>query len=146
MRASDDDRQRTVEELRRHCAAGRIDVDEYASRIERALAATTLEELDQIRSDLPMLRIAEPAGRQVRGIGGSPAGAIGAGGGHHRFPGGLPDERVMALGVVAITVVVVLAAIGLSLAAQWTWAVVLLVGWVVGVAQGRLTRSSRRAR
>ena len=29
MRVSDVDRERAVEELRRHCAAGRLDVDEY---------------------------------------------------------------------------------------------------------------------
>ncbi len=67
MRASDEDRKRTVDELRRHCAAGRLDVDEYASRIERAMLAASLEELDDLRADLPMLRIAEPAGRQTTG-------------------------------------------------------------------------------
>ncbi|HET6965300.1 MAG TPA: DUF1707 domain-containing protein [Acidimicrobiales bacterium] len=147
MRASDEDRQRTVEELRRHCAAGRIDVDEYASRIERALTAATLEELDQLRSDLPMLRIAEPAGRHTR-VGGGLAGllALGDGDGHHRTAAAGPDRRILALGVAAITVIVVLAAIALSLAAEWTWAVVLLAGWAAGVAQGTLVRNRRRPR
>ncbi len=146
MRASDEDRQRTVEELRRHCAAGRIDVDEYASRIERALAATTLEELDHLRSDLPMLRIAEPAGRPPR-VGGGLGGVRALGGGDsHHSPGAAPDHKLLALGVAAITVIVVLAAIALSLAAEWTWAVVLLAGWAAGLAQGSLARKSRRDR
>lgn len=147
MRASDEDRQRTVEELRRHCAAGRIDVDEYASRIERALAAATLEELDQLRSDLPMLRIAEPAGRHIP-VGGGLAGLLGLGGGdsHHRSAAADGDRKWLALGVAAITVIVVLAAIVLSLAAEWTWAVVLLAGWAAGVVQGSLVRKSRRPR
>ena len=37
MRASDADRQRVVEELRRHCSAGRLDVDAFAARVEAAL-------------------------------------------------------------------------------------------------------------
>lgn len=150
MRASDEDRQRTVEELRRHCAAGRIDVDEYASRIERALAAGTLEELDQIRSDLPMLRIAEPAGRRAgQGTGWAGArAALGTGGhGTHAGPRGTGlDQKLLAAAVAAITVVVVLAAIVLSLVAEWTWAVVLIAGWAAGVAQGRLARNGRRDR
>ncbi len=140
MRASDEDRQRAVEELRRHCAAGRIDVDEYASRVERALSAATLEELDEIRADLPMLRIADPVGgRSAGGREGGRSTAIELLTGGHRHGAG-PAQRVMAVAVAVITVMVVLAAIVISLVAEWTWAVVLLAGWAVGLAQGRLGR------
>ena len=152
MRVSDEDRQRTVEELRRHCAAGRIDVDEYAARIERTLSATTFEELDAIRSDLPMMRIAEPGGH-----------GIWAGGATRPFPGpralgvagphtepdddllGLSD-RIGAMVVAVITVIVVLTAILVSLVAEWTWAVLLLAGWAAGVLQGRVGRHGRSHR
>lgn len=149
MRASDEDRRRTVEELRRHCAAGRLEVDEYASRVERALSASTLQDLDEIRADLPMIRIAEPAG-----------GSVWAGGSRHgpgeglparrgRGPAGSDDRsaatrRAAALGLAAITVAVVLAVIAMLLAAEWVWALVLLAGWVVGMLQGRLARGGRR--
>ncbi|HMC41157.1 MAG TPA: DUF1707 domain-containing protein [Acidimicrobiales bacterium] len=146
MRISDEDRQRTVEELRRHCAAGRIDVDEYAVRIEQALSATTLEELDAVRADLPMMRIAEPGGHGIWAGGSSgpslrrPA-ALGSG------PAPAPPEertglkpRAAAMGVAIIAVVVVLAAIAVTLAVEWTWAVVLLAGWAAGMLQGRLGR------
>lgn len=151
MRASDEDRQRTVDELRRHCAAGRIDVDEYASRVERALTASTLEELDAIRADLPMLRIAEPAG------GGVWAGRNGAAG--SRLPARTEshgagsddrstraDTRLVAAAVAVITVAVVLAAIVVGLVAEWAWALLLIAGWAAGVVQGRLGRGGKRPR
>jgi hypothetical protein len=136
VRASDADRQGAVEELRRHCAAGRIDVDEFAARIERALAATTLEELDELRGDLPMLRVADPAGPFRVGVAGPPA----------EGSAGRPafGRRASALVVALVTVVVVLAAVVLSLVAEWTWAVVLLAGWAAGAFQGRV--ASRRGR
>ena len=150
MRASDSDRQRTIDELRRHCAAGRLDVDEYAARIERALAASTLEELDQLRTDLPMMRIADPAGgsgrngshgrRSVPAAGGPPgAGRVPAGAGEAP-PGRL---RLGATAVVALTILVVLSALVIGLAAQWTWAALLRAGWWVGLAQGRIGRAGR---
>ena len=149
MRASDSDRQRTVDELRRHCAAGRLDVDEYAARIERALGASTLEELDQLRADLPMMRIADPAGnpgrngvRSDRGL--PPAGRLPA---RDRAAGADQDHhgrlRLGATAVVALTVLVVVSALVVGLAAQWTWAALLLAGWLVGLAQGRIGRTGR---
>ena len=45
LRASDDDRERVVDELRRHAAEGRLSVDELEERIERALSARTRGEL-----------------------------------------------------------------------------------------------------
>lgn len=142
MRASDEDRQRAVDELRRHCAAGRIDVDEYASRIERALSAASLEELDEIRADLPMLRIAEPAGGRTRAGRPDPGRALEIVAGVRS--GGGSDQKVVAIAVALVTVIVVLSAIVIILVAEWTWAVLLLVGWAVGLAQGRLGRRGGR--
>jgi hypothetical protein len=57
MRASDADRQRTVEALQRHTAAGRLDLDEFADRVDRALACRTHADLAALVGDLPV----EPA-------------------------------------------------------------------------------------
>ena len=152
MRASDSDRQRTIEELRRHCAAGRIDVDEYARRIEVALGASDLDELDRLRADLPMLRIPDPAGTATGRVWADRGRTTALSGeaGPRALPGGAGPTggflgpRVTAAAIALVSVLVVLSAVVLTLAAQWTWAEVLLAGWVVGLLQGRLGRSRRR--
>lgn len=53
MRASEAEREHAVDELRRHAAAGRLDVAELEERIEAAYGARTREELAELRSDLP---------------------------------------------------------------------------------------------
>jgi Domain of unknown function (DUF1707)/2TM domain len=59
LRASDADRERTVEQLRRHHADGRLDLEEFSERMDRAYAARTLAELAELMADLP--RDATPA-------------------------------------------------------------------------------------
>ena len=145
MRASDIERQRTIDELRRHCAAGRIDVDEYAARIEKAMSATSLEELDRLRADLPMMRIADPQGGETGRVWARPALTGPAPGGDG--PGGAPvsaRRRLTAAAVVVLSALVVVSVVVLSAVAEWAWAAVLLAGWLVGLLQGRMAARSRR--
>ena len=53
MRASDEDRQRTVAALERHTGAGRLTLDEFAERARLAHDARTLEDLAAVVRDLP---------------------------------------------------------------------------------------------
>ena len=53
MRASDADRDRTAQLLREHHAVGRLDADEFAERLDRALRAKTMGELGDLTADLP---------------------------------------------------------------------------------------------
>jgi hypothetical protein len=53
LRASDEDRNRLVEQLQRHAADGRLSLDEYAERVDRVLVARTYGELAAIVHDLP---------------------------------------------------------------------------------------------
>jgi hypothetical protein len=53
IRASDDDRQRTVAALERHTGAGRLTLDEFAERARAAHDARTLDELAAVVRDLP---------------------------------------------------------------------------------------------
>jgi Domain of unknown function (DUF1707) len=149
MRVSDSERQRAIDELRRHCGAGRIDMDEYSSRLERALAATTLAELDELLADLPIVRIADPAGvgpsAGSSSSGGSAAlartgsfGTDASDDGSYAARGRAVSKRMGTTAVVVLTVVMVLAAVVLALAASWVWAAVLLIGWFIGVVQGWL--------
>jgi hypothetical protein len=55
IRASDDDRERAVSLLREHHAAGRLTVEEFNERMDKAYAAKTLGELDELMSDLPAI-------------------------------------------------------------------------------------------
>ena len=61
LRASDEDRESAVTELRDHGAAGRLDVDELEQRVGAAYAARTHGELAELLGDLP----ARPRARAV---------------------------------------------------------------------------------
>jgi hypothetical protein len=57
IRASDDDRQRILDALQLHTAAGRLSLEEFSDRAAEVYAARTLGDLSAITGDLP----AEPA-------------------------------------------------------------------------------------
>jgi Domain of unknown function (DUF1707)/2TM domain len=62
LRASDADRERVAEALRQHHVDGRLDADELNQRLDRAYAAKTFGELDQVTTDLPPLQVPARAG------------------------------------------------------------------------------------
>jgi hypothetical protein len=53
LRASDADRERTVNLLREHHAEGRLDMDEFHERLNGAYEAKTLGDLNALLADLP---------------------------------------------------------------------------------------------
>ena len=53
IRASDADRDRIAAALREHLAAGRLTIEEFDERLDKAYAAKTLGELDKVMADLP---------------------------------------------------------------------------------------------
>jgi hypothetical protein len=55
IRASDADRDRVASLLREHHAAGRLTAEEFNERMDRALEAKTLGELDELMTDLPAI-------------------------------------------------------------------------------------------
>jgi hypothetical protein len=98
IRASDDERERTVEALRRHAAAGRIDAAELEERLGLALAATTRGELERIVEDLPAERQRQsprpvPAVRRHRGACGS----------YHKSPQSILAIAVLLVAIWAVT-------------------------------------------
>jgi uncharacterized protein DUF1707/2TM domain-containing protein len=56
LRASDADRERFVEALRRHHVDGRLTAEELEERTEQAYAARTFGDLDALAADLPPLQ------------------------------------------------------------------------------------------
>jgi hypothetical protein len=61
LRASDADRDQTLEALAAASAEGRLSLEEYSQRSEAALVARTLGELTGLTSDLPALPQIDPA-------------------------------------------------------------------------------------
>jgi Domain of unknown function (DUF1707) len=55
IRASDADRDRTTALLREHHAAGRLTAEEFHDRMNKALDAKTLGELEELMADLPAI-------------------------------------------------------------------------------------------
>jgi hypothetical protein len=53
IRASDADRDRTASLLREHHAAGRLTTEEFGERLDRALVAKTVGDIDALLKDLP---------------------------------------------------------------------------------------------
>jgi DUF1707 SHOCT-like domain len=67
MRASDQDRDRVAALLREHHAVGRLDAEEFNERLDKALAAKTLGELDELTADLPAIDLYPLPTTQVPG-------------------------------------------------------------------------------
>jgi hypothetical protein len=63
LRVSDEQRERAAGEIRDHFAAGRLDDEELAERLDAAYRARTQGELHALRADLPAL---PPAPHQAR--------------------------------------------------------------------------------
>ena len=75
IRASDADRDRTAEFLREHLAAGRLTQEEFSERLDKAYAAKTLGELDELLADLPAIdlyKLPDEGLPRQRGPGGLP--------------------------------------------------------------------------
>jgi hypothetical protein len=59
IRCGDADRDRTAALLREHLAAGRLTAEEFHERLDRAYAARTRGELDELMADLPAIDLYE---------------------------------------------------------------------------------------
>jgi uncharacterized protein DUF1707 len=63
IRASDADREQAADALREHFAAGRLTEEELSDRIDAVYRATTVQELNHLRRDLPSLPASPQASR-----------------------------------------------------------------------------------
>jgi hypothetical protein len=61
IRASDADRDRIAAALRENLAEGRLTTEEFDERLDKALAAKTLGELESLMTDLPSTAISQRA-------------------------------------------------------------------------------------
>src|ERR1700689_5709901 len=65
MRASDADRDRVAALLREHHAAGRLTAEEFQERMDQAMEARTLGQLDALMTDLPAIDLNRLPGESV---------------------------------------------------------------------------------
>ena len=68
IRASDADRDKATALLREHHAAGRLDAEEFNDRMNKALDAKTLGELDELMADLPAIDLYQLPHESMRRI------------------------------------------------------------------------------
>ena len=71
-RASDADRDRTAAALGEHLAAGRLTPEEFDERLDKAYAAKTLGELNDLMADLPGSDLGQLPDTSVRRSAGNP--------------------------------------------------------------------------
>jgi hypothetical protein len=57
LRASDEQRERAVQDLREHFATGRLNQEELDERVQRAYDARTEQQLHELLADLPRLPV-----------------------------------------------------------------------------------------
>jgi Domain of unknown function (DUF1707)/Cell wall-active antibiotics response 4TMS YvqF len=96
-RASDSEREATVVRLREAAAEGRLTVEELATRIDAAYAATTQAELEPLTADLPAVASSSMA---VEGGGGGTRFLLGVLGGGDRRGRWRVAERVTVINVL----------------------------------------------
>jgi DUF1707 SHOCT-like domain len=153
IRASDADRDRAAAALREHLAAGRLTIEEFDERLDRAYAAKTLGELDELMADLPTSDLGQLPGssldRQAAGpplAGRHPDRPIQAG------PGRFPPARRTAFGswaAISLVLFMIWLASGAAGGPWFLWVVIplgalILVRSIAGGPARRECRSARR--
>ncbi len=135
IRASDADRDRAAALLREHHAAGRLTAEEFYERMEAALDAKTLGEIDELLADLPLIDLYRLPHETMRRASDLPHTSIrprdpGRGGDPTRFPPGTVAMGAWAVVTgTLIAIWAVAAVVGVGTWFPW-W---LLIGfiWVV---------------
>ena len=153
-RASDADRDRTAAALREHLAAGRLTQDEFNERLDKALVAKTLGELDDLIADLPLIDLGQLADAQLHPAADNPplawrcnAGPVEAGRGRFSPAWRAAWGSWLAIGLCALAIWLVSGASG----GPWFLWVALPLGalmlgrWIMG-APARSERRSARPR
>jgi len=140
VRASDADRERTATLLREHHAVGRLTAEEFSERVDKALAARTLGDLEVLLADLPAIDLYQlPAA----GIRPAPPGALRRRGGPGLNRRGdrafLPDPPTSWITWMAATSLLLLVWFGIGLATGgvgWLpWFLLVVIPWALTIAR-----------
>ena len=151
IRASDADRDRAAAALREHLAAGRLTTEEFDERLDRAYAAKTLGELDELMADLPTSDLGQLPGSSLDH---SAAGQVLAGRPPDRSiqagPGRYPPARRTAWGAwlaISLVLLTIWAASGTAGGPWFLWVVIPLGALILArsITGGRDRRQRRSA-
>ncbi len=148
IRASDADRDRVAEALREHHATGRLTLEEFQDRLDRAYAAKTLGDLDELVSDLPAIDLYQlpiPAAQRPGAL------SVPAAGQHGRLS---PMWKTAWAGWATVSMVCFVVWLLAGMGSPWflwvagPWGAVMAVRWIFGTApHGRVHgRAGPRAR
>jgi Domain of unknown function (DUF1707) len=135
IRASDADRDRTTALLREHHAAGRLTAEEFTERMDAALNARTMGELEELMADLPVIDLYRLPDESLRRPAELPHASLvprNTGSDPARFPPGTVAVGAWAVvGGVLIAIWAVAAVIGVGTWFPWWLLVVIPWTWIM---------------
>jgi hypothetical protein len=133
IRASDADRDRAAALLREHHAAGRLTAEEFHDRMDKALDAKTVGEIEELMADLPAIDLYQlPAASLRRAPPGAPQSLVPrdphGSASPARFP---PGAVAMAAWATVTAALVAIWAVMLVLGGTWfPWWALIAVPWI----------------
>ena len=131
IRVSDADRDRAAALLREHHAAGRLTAEEFGQRLDAALDAKTLGEIDDLLTDLPVIDLYRLPDEGLRRAAGLPHQSLQRTGPDH--PPAIPPGAVAmgAWAAVAGAIVAVWAVAAVVGVGTWfPWWLLVVIPWI----------------
>jgi Domain of unknown function (DUF1707) len=131
LRASDADRDRATSLLREHHAAGRLTAEEFHERMDAALNAKTLGEIDELLADLPVIDLYRLPDESMRRPASLPHTSL-----VPRDPDAAADlaripPAMGALAVITGALIVIWAVLAVIGAATWLpWWLLIAIPWI----------------
>ncbi len=140
LRAGDDDRSRVTDLLQAHYVAGRLTQSELEARLQEAVAARTLADLDVLLADLPDIATSPPPTSQQEQQRTSHAGR------QRDHAGGCGERSFRAHATSYLLVMALLVAIwALTSPGGYFWPIWPMLGWGIGLASHGLAERNKAA-
>ncbi len=141
VRVGDRERESAQAALAEHLAAGRLELDEFAQRVDRCLAARTRRELLALFDDLP---------QPLPDLSAITAGAIVSDGSKPSPTSAVEDAATAAMaplaGALGLTIVLgipISGVLGLAYGAWWTLWIPVAIAVLLAIAQGMVSHRPR---
>jgi len=140
VRASDADRERTTALLREHHAVGRLTPEEFSERVDLALVARTLGDLEALLADLPAIDLYQLPAAGIRPA--PPGGLRRRGGpglnrrGDAAFPSARPASWITWMAATSLLLLVWFGAALATGGVGWLpWFLLIVIPWALTIAR-----------